>query len=624
VAGSERSISQTGLKVLNALGKHGWASERQLQRLEVGNLSVREIRKALEELYRAGLVSLAFNRNLLTASGRRELQAIRDAKRRERVRAGTAKPHELALLSDAEVRAAVRRLKQRADRETDQERLTATFVDPGISERLDNVNNQIIFGRRGTGKTHVLRVVDDVLSAVSGTLVVYLDLRTLGSGGIFEDEKRPLHVRTTSLLKDVFEPVHAMLLERATAPDAGDIDFAPLDELADAISRSILVGERRETEHVRAGARTDRAAVAVGAAPPFVKVSAGGAVEGRFTSRVRHEGNPLDDVLFNEIARALERSLTAIGVEHLYILLDEWTAIPEALQPYLAEFLKRSLFVVPAITVKIAALEYRSSFSLPIGRNNLVGFEVGADISSSLELDDYFVYDRHTAQTEQVFAEVLFRHLVAEIGGRRSRQEKDYLEAEYAIDNADRLVDALFASKRPYRELVRAGEGVARDFIGIFSAAFSDSVRRNLRAIDLASVREAARAWFATDKEINLDARHRTALDAICDEVIAKGRRRTFMLDRRYESNELLNSLVDFRLLHLIHRNVLDTESPTRRYNLYTLDYGLYVDLHDAKYQLKAEFGKERKSSVDIVPLDTRRYFRGVILRPEQFDTAMT
>jgi DNA-binding transcriptional ArsR family regulator len=621
VARPERSVSPTGLKVLGALGKHGWASERQLQRVEAGNVSPQEVRKALEELYRAGLVSLSFNRNILTASGRRELQAIRDARRRDRIREGTARPHELALLGDAEVRAAVRRLKQRADRETDQERLTATFVDPGISEQLDNVNNQIIFGRRGTGKTHVLRVVDDLLSALPRTLVVYLDLRTLGSSSIFEDENRALHVRTTSLMKDVFEPVHAALLERATAPDAGDIDFAPLDDLADAISRSILVGERREAEEMQAAARRDRGAVAVRAAPPFVSLTADAAVEGRFTSRVRREGNPLDHVLFNEIARALERSLTAIGVDHLYVLLDEWTAIPEALQPYLAEFLKRSMFVVPEITVKIAALEYRSSFSMPIGRNNLVGFELGADISSSLELDDYFVYDRHTAQTEQVFAEVLFRHLVAEIGGLRRRQEKNYLDAEYGIDSADRLVDALFVSKRPYRELVRAGEGVARDFIGIFSAAFSDSVRRNLRAIDLASVREAARAWFATDKEVNLDPRHRAALDVICDEVIAKGRRRTFMLDRRFESNELLNSLVDFRLLHLIHRNVLDAQSPTRRYNLYTLDYGLYVDLHDAKYQFKAEFGKERRSSADVVPLDTRRYFRGVILSPEQFDT---
>jgi Cdc6-like AAA superfamily ATPase len=605
------------------LGKHGWATERQLRRLEGGGgLAPQDIRKGLEELHRAGFVSSAFNRNILTASGRRQLQTMRDARRRARIQQGTASVHELALLADGEVRAAVRRLKQRADRETEPERLTATFVDPGISEQLDNVNNQIVFGRRGTGKTHVLRVVDEVLSALPRTVVVYLDLRTLGSSSIFEDDTRPLHVRTTCMLKDVFEPVHAALLERATGPDAGDVDFAPLDRLAEAISRSILAEERHEREEVHTAGKADGATVAVGAAPPFVKLTADGRTEGRFTSRVRREGNPLDHVLFSEIAGELDRSLKALDVKHLYVLLDEWTAIPEALQPYLAEFLKRSLFVVPSITVKIAALEYRSTFSVPAGHNNVVGFELGADISSSLELDDYFVYDRHAAQTEQVFAEVLYRHLVAEIEGRRSGGPRGYLEEEYRIDNADHLVEALFASKRPYRELVRAGEGVARDFIGIFSAAFSDAVRRELQAIDLTSVREAARAWFATDKEVNLDRRHRAALDMICDEVIAKGRRRTFMLDRRHEANEVLNSLVDFRLLHLIHRNVLDTQSPTRRYNIYTLDYGLYVDLHDAKYQFKAEFGKVRPSSTDVVPLDTRRYVRGVVLRPEQFESA--
>jgi hypothetical protein len=191
-----------------------------------------------------------------------------------------------------------------------------------------------------------------------------------------------------------------------------------------------------------------------------------------------------------------------------------------------------------------------------------------------------------------------------------------YLEDEYAILDNERLIELLFVSKRPYRELVRAGEGVVRDFIGIFATAFDDSVRRKLRAIDLAAVREAARMWFATDKEANLRREHRTALAAISDEVIARGRRRTFMFDRRNEPNETLRSLVDMRVLHLIQRNVLDPSNPTRRYNIYTLDYGLYVDLLDTKYELKPEFGG-RKASADVVPLDNRRYVRGVVLRPE-------
>jgi hypothetical protein len=282
------------------------------------------------------------------------------------------------------------------------------------------------------------------------------------------------------------------------------------------------------------------------------------------------------------------------------------------------------------VTVKGAARQYRSTFSFPAGRNNLIGFELGADVSSSLELDDYFVYDRNMAQTEELFAEVLFRHLSAEIergrGGSPSSLPadaeivtRDYLEREYAVAGGERLVELLFVSKRPYRELVRAGEGVVRDFIGIFATAFADAIRRGLRAIDLASVRDAARTWFGTDKEINLDCEHRDALAAISAEVIAKGRRRTFMFDRSHEPNETLRSLVDFRVLHLIQRNVLDPSNATRRYNIYTLDYGLYVDLLETKYELKAEFGTNRARSPDLVPLDNRRYVRGVVLKPEHF-----
>jgi hypothetical protein len=532
-------------------------------------------------------------------------------------------------------------MKPRADREPDPWRLTATFVDPGISEQLDNSNNQIVFGRRGTGKTHVLRVLDDLLASQSGNLVVYLDLRTLGSSSVFEDVGRPLYLRATSLIKDVFEPLHAALLERATRPSVPDVDFTPLDSLADAITRSVLANEAQTDENVRDESATASVAAGLKGTVPFVSLTGGSTETAKTSSRILREGNPIDHILFGQIAAALADSLRATSVSHLYLLIDEWTAIPEDLQPYLAEFLKRSLFVIPQVTVKIAALEYRSAFSLPSGRNNLIGFELGADISSSLELDDYFVYDRNTAKTEEVFAEVLLRHLCAEIesrggagldrhakgskwndGGRDASVGFDYLEEEFALTSGARLVELLFVSKRPYRELVRAGEGVVRDFIGIFATAFSDSARRGLRAIDLSSIRESARTWFGTDKESNLDANHRAVLSAISGEVIAKGRRRTFMFDRRNEPNETLRSLVDFRVLHLIQRNVVDPKSPMRRYNIYTLDYGLYVDLLDTTYDLKAEFGGSRgRGSADLVPLDNRRYVRGVVLKPEQLTT---
>jgi hypothetical protein len=272
VSADAKLLSKRALDVLNALGRYGWASEKYLTR--VRSLSPNQIRGGLEELARAGYVSSSFGSNILTARGRRERQRIREERQRVRVRCGNASVHEVSVLADAEIRGAVRRMKPRADRESDAWRLTATFVDPGISEQLDNPNNQIIFGRRGTGKTHVLRVLDDLLSSQRGNLVCYLDLRMLGSNSVFEDVGRPLHLRATSLIKDVFEPIHATLLDRATDPSRAEVDFVPLDDLADAITRSTLSGESRQDEIVKDSATTGSVAAGVTHVPPFINLSA--------------------------------------------------------------------------------------------------------------------------------------------------------------------------------------------------------------------------------------------------------------------------------------------------------------------------------------------------------------
>lgn len=97
------------------------------------------------------------------------------------------------------------------------------------------------------------------------------------------------------------------------------------------------------------------------------------------------------------------------------ILLDEWTAVPLDLQPLLAEFLKRTFFPNARVTVKLASLEYRSNFAERMEKNNVLGFELSADISSALELDDYYVYDRHPARTVEMFSELAYRHISAEV-----------------------------------------------------------------------------------------------------------------------------------------------------------------------------------------------------------------
>ena len=537
-----------------------------------------------------------------------------------------------SLLQNRIVQRAVAQVALRAERQEDVGQLVDTFVDPGVSVQLDNENNQILYGRRGTGKTHVLKVVEK--AAKADEFVLYVDMRTLGSSSIFSDDGRPMHVRVTALLRDVLALLENSLLEWATRPDIevpGPV-FEALDALATAISRSILVDatlttDERSSEESRSGSDAD---VTVGGASlPSLSISAREEIAASRAEATTRTGRELNPVYFQEISEALEAVRQAAGLKNITLLLDEWTSIPLDLQPLLAEFLKRSFFPLPRVTVKIASLEYRSNFSAPLERNNVLGFELGADISSTIELDDYYVYDRNADKTIAMFGELLYRHVAAEATNVYMESDPpeetllpDYLAEAYGIARAEIFVRNVFASPDAFRELVRAGEGVARDFINIFSAAFFASVRRDRSTIDIKAVQEAAREWYEKDKSQNVDDEQGRVLRMIIEEVIAQRKARSFLLEKEYEKEPVILSLFDYRVLHLVQRGYADKDNPGVRYNIYTLDYGTYVDLIGTQSAPTGDFTEGLRDDDTIVPFDDRRSIRRIILRPEQLRAA--
>ena len=73
------------------------------------------------------------------------------------------------------------------------------------------------------------------------------------------------------------------------------------------------------------------------------------------------------------------------------------------LQPYLADLVRRSLFPVREITVKIAAIEYRSRFQLRPEAGDYIGIELGADVSTDVNLDDFMVFDNDELRAREFF-----------------------------------------------------------------------------------------------------------------------------------------------------------------------------------------------------------------------------
>jgi hypothetical protein len=90
------------------------------------------------------------------------------------------------MVRDEKITRTVSRVLQRSERQEGMQKLLGTFVDVGVLPQLDNQNHQILYGRRGTGKTHVFKVLDSQLRE-EGNIVIYVDARTLGSTAQYSD-----------------------------------------------------------------------------------------------------------------------------------------------------------------------------------------------------------------------------------------------------------------------------------------------------------------------------------------------------------------------------------------------------------------------------------------------------
>lgn len=520
------------------------------------------------------------------------------------------------MVRDQKIMRAVSRILQRAERQESTEKIVGTFVDVGFLPQLNNHNNQIFYGRRGTGKTHVLKVLETRLEEAENekNAVVYIDCRTLGSTTQFSDTSIPLSQRCTALFRDVLGEIYNVLLKYIfDAPFDKPLPRAEqalesLDRLSTTIAEPVehyLIESVTETSEAASSGRTNAGLTADTLGRVSVRADIGSEDRNQEQRTTAYRVNTEDKVLFPSLHTHLSETLTLADC-HLYILLDEWSSLPTDIQPYLAEFLKRGVLPVQRAILKIASLEYRSRFATTNNGQSL-GFELGADISTTQDLDEYYVFDRNPEKITDEYADMLLRHLSGELA-------EDYLRQEHRIKSGKDLASRLFTDRGTFKELARACEGVVRDLLNIFSLAFNHAFRRDRDSIDRKALLAAARQWFEQDKARYLDDQLQMVLRRIVDEVIGERRARSFLLPRHLERDHTIQKLFDARVLHQMQRGYADKDNPGVRYNIYTLDYGTFVDLIGTSKQPTIDLFDEVSEPDLVVPFDDKRSIRRIIL----------
>ncbi|MCO1659194.1 ATP-binding protein [Pseudonocardia humida] len=499
------------------------------------------------------------------------------------------------------------------------ERLRDTFVDSGVAAALQAVDHQILYGRRGTGKTHALRYIETV-AGTNGDLGVYIDLRQVGSpDGLFLGDETPPTERAARLLVDLIVLVHDAILGAALERDDLLLDESfvqRLDALAVAISSVRIEGEVEVSSEAETNATAkESVSGSAGLSMKSVSLEIGSsgerASEGRDLQKESRKGVERRNLNFTQVAQALRALADSISRARIWLLLDEWGAIPLDTQPYLAEFLVRTILPVQRFTVKIAAIEQQARFRERRSNGQFIGIELGADMAANVDLDEFMVFELNEERARSFFRALFFKHVTSGV---------DESERVANVTRQEDLVRVAFTDKRAFDELVRAAEGVPRDALNIAAKA---ALNAGAGLISVPHVRQAARAWFQTDKEraFSDNTEAQRLLNWIIDNVIRTKRARGFLVNQRETGSLLIKALFDARVLHVVRRGYSAQDEPGERYDVYVIDYGAYVDLIHTKYEPLGmlSIGVEDDPSYADVPTQDLRAIRRAVLRLDDF-----
>ncbi|WP_339686037.1 hypothetical protein [uncultured Pseudoalteromonas sp.] len=463
----------------------------------------------------------------------------------------------------------IMRLAKRAEK-LQPEHLKKSFVDVGPTYTLlSSTENQIMFGRRGTGKTHFFSVLNkDTVDR--GVISIPIDMRLIGStGGIFSDTNIPKGERATRLLSDTLCIIHEVILDYIFENNL--INTAEIAALLDDFieqATALTIDGVSEEEVGFTHQLNGESSKGISLTQNQIKVD--------YSERAIHQYSDVEKgkisgkktlrIHFGSITKLLNKIVSLLPQQELWVLIDEWSETPLDLQPYLAELLRRILYPIPGVTVKIAAISHRCNFREYDNETRAnIGIELGSDASSVINLDEYMVFDNDRDAAKDFFEALLHKHVLAL--DKTSACEKD----------STLFIKSIFNQKSAFDEFVRAAEGIPRDAINIISLA-AQSAGKN--SISVPCIRLSAQKWFQINKHNALNSRPKAVslLDRIIHEIIGLRKSRGFLISNE-KSYDLIDYLYDMRVIHVLKQGVSAQNSIGKKFTLYVLDYGCYVNL---------------------------------------------
>lgn len=438
------------------------------------------------------------------------------------------------------------------------------YEDLGYLVKLDNNKNQVVFGRRGSGKTHLLGSLVEFINKERENIAVYIDLRTVVNDIIVDDV---LNVDEKSFIyfwkciTEIIIRLREEVMERLESPKLSKSIREKLIESITLIDQLLKDISSQKFDKVVGEFSADDLSD-----PEFGFVKTGAKKE--VSKKGLKEGFIKDRI---------ESIVKNIGADYLIVGFDEWPRLMRAIQPRLANMLNKAFFSSKRIVFKFATIRFRTQIYIA---KDGVGLELGADTSDDIDLDILQMWERGLEASKGFFVRMLAKHLNFSI----KKLNLDF------NNFTNKNIMKLFASDRTFIELVKASEGIPRDFLNVFKRSYDYFVNDTVaKGISIRHIKKAVSDWYQDDKISVLDPPSRAyqLLERLINEVITKYKTKQFILLSKESANKDIQKLVDLRLLHLLRRGWSSKKAPGERYDVFSIDYGAFISI------LETKIGKE-------------------------------
>lgn len=494
--------------------------------------------------------------------------------------------NEIDYINQDAVKKAINKLANivRAER-SDSESYYEIYADKSILERLVNRNNQIIYGRRGTGKTHLLFALQELIFSNNKEgepkdFPIYFDLRTilplLTSSSSVSTENAILIFQTL-----INETVIKILDNSKFIFDVPDLlslsrfEKDRIERIKELLSKLNVEFTGREFKRL-GNIEFSKEEINNIAASLSISHDPNLGFDKKSESKTSYSQESILYVSFSEISKHLGELSLLFNNVRVTCLLDEWSEIPLNLQPYVAELLKR-VFIASNYTLKIAAIPYRSKFRDTIHDEIKIGLEEGGDIFPVV-IDDRFIFEVDKGGTRNFYNEILINHL------------KQINPQIFVGVDENRFIN-YFLANQALSEILIASAGIPRDFLNLFILAYNNRSNFSQR-INLKNIRQSTTQWYKSDKRegIYKDPITRQMFEGLVDQIIMTKKKSHFLLPQKHSENPHIKKLIDLRALHLRQKGISHKHVTSRVYDVYSIDYGSYTSLSVTKSSLDTDF----------------------------------